>query len=188
MILCEVPHLLTGQVYLTCLYRAILVLGYYGLMRVGELTQGTHPVKSCNVHIGSNKNKILIVLYSSKTHSRVDYPQQIKISASQGSVNTLICPFKVVRDFLQVRDGYNDNNENFFIFSDGTSVKPDHFRKILADCIDRLNLNSKLYGMQSLRSGRACDLLKAGLSVEDIKRIGHWKSNAVYKYLRYVNN
>ena len=45
--------------------------------------------------------------------------------------------------------------------------------------------NSKLYTFHSERSRRALDLLKLGLSVETIKRLGRWKSNAVFRYLRY---
>ena len=41
-----------------------------------------------------------------------------------------------------------------------------------------------LYGTHSLRSGRTCDLYKLGLSVETIKKIGRWKSNAVFRYLK----
>ena len=39
--------------------------------------------------------------------------------------------------------------------------------------------------MHGICAGHACDLLDLGLSVEAIKKIGHWRSNAVYKYLKY---
>ena len=57
---------LQGQFYLKTLYTALFCLAYYGLMRIGELAQGPHSLKACNIHTGMNKNKILIVLYSSK--------------------------------------------------------------------------------------------------------------------------
>ena len=59
-----------GQGYLSMLYQAILAKGYYGLLRVGELTSGTHLIKAYNVHVGRLKNKFKIVLESSKRHSR----------------------------------------------------------------------------------------------------------------------
>ena len=39
-------------------------------MRIGELTEGPHVVKVTNVHAGINKDKIMIKLYSSKTHGK----------------------------------------------------------------------------------------------------------------------
>ena len=77
-LLFEIGRVFSKQVYLLVLYRAVFCLAYYGLMRIGELAEGTNPVKACDIHIASNKRKILIVLYTSKTHSEATYPQQIK--------------------------------------------------------------------------------------------------------------
>ena len=41
-----------SQPYLSKLYTAIIMLGFYGMMRIGELTTGDHPVKAEDVHIG----------------------------------------------------------------------------------------------------------------------------------------
>ena len=59
-----------NQLYLEHLYKAIFSLGYYGLMRVGELTvnEGGHTVKAKDVHLATNKEKLLVILYTSKTH------------------------------------------------------------------------------------------------------------------------
>ena len=43
-------------------------------------------------------------------------------------------------------------------------------------------LNSIVF--HGLRAGRAVDLLRMGVSFETIKKLGHWKSNIVYEYLR----
>ena len=83
LILFEVKRILPDQMYLQVMYRAIFCLAYYGLMRIGELVEGSHTVKASNIHIGVNKNKIMIVLYSSKTHGRDSYPQKIKMTSSK---------------------------------------------------------------------------------------------------------
>ena len=54
------------QPYLEILYKTIFCLAYYGMMRVGELTWSPHTVKACNIHVGHNKDKIQVVLYTSK--------------------------------------------------------------------------------------------------------------------------
>ena len=50
--------------------------------------------------------------------------------------------------------------------------------------LQKLKLNADLYNVHSLRIGHCGDLLKMGVSVETIKKIGRWKSNAVFNYLR----
>ena len=72
------------QVYLECMYQAIFCLAYYGMLRVGEMTLSPHTVKAGDIHVGHNKDKIQIVLYTSKTHGKESGPQKIKISALPG--------------------------------------------------------------------------------------------------------
>ena len=72
------------QPYLMILYQALFLLGYYGLMRVGELTTvdySDHTVKATNIHMSCNKEKLMVVLYSSKTHDHSNRPQTIKIES-----------------------------------------------------------------------------------------------------------
>ena len=76
MLLFEIDRVWPNQVYLIALYKAIFCLAYYGLMRVGELIQRDHPVKACDIHIGMNKDKIMLVLYTSKTHERGNHLQK----------------------------------------------------------------------------------------------------------------
>ena len=40
------------QQYLSRLYKAIFSSAYYGMLRVGEIVSGDHPVKAPDVHIG----------------------------------------------------------------------------------------------------------------------------------------
>ena len=57
-----------SQPYLAKLYTSLFATAYYGLFTVGELTAGTHPVRVTDIHVADNKNKILFVLCTSKTH------------------------------------------------------------------------------------------------------------------------
>ena len=97
------------------MYRALFCLAYYGLMRIGELANSPHSVKARNVHVGTNKDKIMLVLYSSKTHGTSTNPQKIKISVlgqeSNNKSNGLICPFESVRNYLALRGSYDNDCE-----------------------------------------------------------------------------
>ena len=188
MTLFELERIYASQPYLETLYKALFSLAYYGLMRVGELTEAKacHTLKACDVHMGINKNKILLILYSLKTHGQESEPQQIKISEVKQSVTrkNFFCPFSIVRSFINLRGGYNSQQEQFFVFNDQSNVNSNHFRKTLKLTLRRLNLDDTLYNTHSLRIGRTTDLFKAGYSIEQIKHIGRWRSNAVYKYIR----
>ena len=98
-----------NQPYLSILYQAIISTAYYGLFRIGELATGTHPVLAKDVHIGHNKNKILFVLRTSKTHWLDVKPQTVKITSTalspHGKIhecNKKLCPFQI---FARISDG-----------------------------------------------------------------------------------
>ena len=87
---------------------------------------------------------------------------------------------------MSLRKDYKNDQENFFIFKDKTPVAPYHVRTVLRKLLKTLNLESNYYDTHSLRIGRMSDLVKLGYSIEDVKRLGRWKSNAVYKYIKNV--
>ena len=168
MLLYELGRLYDSQPYLCCLFRAIFSLAYYGLMRIGELVSSQHTLKAKDVHMAINKNKLMVILYSSKMHDRA----------------SAFCPFKILRTYIKMRGDYTVQEEQFFLFSDKSQISPNLVQSVLQKLIDRLNLGSSLYGTHSFRISHGSDLIKYGFSIEQIKRMGQWKSNAVYKYLR----
>ena len=180
-----------NQWYLEVLYKTLFFICYYGLMRVSEVTDSLHVLKAKDVHVAAKKNKMLLVLYSSKTHDKSCRPQKIKITANmeECSIGTMqsnkhFCPFTLMRQFIQLRGDYENDKEEFFIFRDRTPVKALHSRQILKILVSRIGLDKRLYGMHSFRIGRTTDLVKLRYSIDEIKLLGRWKSNVVFKYIR----
>ena len=178
-----------SQPYLATLYSALLMTGYFGLLRVGELTSGEHPIKARDVHIGENKKKLLFILRTSKTHWSDVSPQLVKIASRKNTTapkgqKAGYCPFKIVEEYLAVRPEILNNDEQFFVFQDNSPVKPMHMRCTLKKLLTLSGFNCKLYSCHSLRIGRASDLRKMNLSVETIKKLGRWASNSVFLYLK----
>ena len=129
MILFEVECLYSQQRHLEILYKTIFVLAYYGLFRIGKLTWSTHRVRAKDVHIAVNKDKLLLILYTSKTHGKEARPQKIKIEAAQHDrrqKQRLFCPFKLARKYLNLRGNFYSDNDVFFIFGDQSPVKHFH--------------------------------------------------------------
>ena len=169
-------------------------MGYYGMFRIGELVVGCngndcHTIKATNVHVAKNKNKIMIMLYSSKTQGTGMAPQKIKITGKDNLKDrskAFFCPFTTIKQFLIARGNYSSESEPFFVFRSGIKVTHQHVRSTLSNLIKNVGLDPKVYGTHRLHAGRACDMLKFGYTVDEIKRAGRWKSNAVFRYLKNI--
>ena len=107
-------HFLTNnQPFLHKLYSALFTSAYYGLLRVGELTVGPHAILARDVRIGRNKDKVLFILRTSKTHWQDSKPQLVKLARDErkdknkryehclrtGNSKEAICPFKIIRTY-----------------------------------------------------------------------------------------
>ena len=124
----------------------------------------------------------MFILRSSKTHNKSSFPQTVKISQKQDNLKDkkirTYCPY---RRYLNNRGAFNDYEENFFVFKGGSPVEITQFHNTLKLMIKIAGFD---YSMHSLRGGHSLDLMSSGLSVETIKKLGRWKSNAVYNYLK----
>ena len=138
----------------------------------------------------------MFILRSSKTHSKGNKPQIVKISSKETidkSINDfhwknnvqLPCPYSLLGEYSRVRKPCESDAENFFVFRDGSPVTATDMRKCLKKMPTIAGFDQRLYSLHSLRSGRMGDLFKLGLPIDKIKQLGHWKSNAVFRYLRY---
>ena len=145
-----------GQLYVSILYKTIFIIGYYGLFRIGELVKGAHTIKAKNVHVAQNKEKILIMLYTSKMTGVNSHPQKIKITSvknHKSEPKRFFCPFLTIREFIRLRGGFSSNTEHFFVMQDGSEIAPMQVRKVLQKMIELLNLRPHLYNTHSLRLG-----------------------------------
>ena len=115
LILGEIGKIFKNQTYLKVMYRTMFAFAFYGLLRIGEVAQSPHVAKAKDVSIGTNKNKVLIVLYSSKTHGQESHPQKVKISKWGNSVR-LFCPFNLINSYKKLRPDYINDSEQFFVF------------------------------------------------------------------------
>ena len=187
VILFELGRIFQDQIYLLVMYRAFFALMYHGLFRIGELALGDHIVKACNVHVARNKDKLLFRLITSKTHNKGTKPQEVKITSHRsGNVKNVhhFCLFKLTRAFLTLHRDYIQGNEQFFVFRDKSPLKPIMVRRVLRQVLMRIGLNPDLYSLHSFHAGRTSDLIKLGYSIEEVKCLGRWKSNAVYAYIK----
>ena len=163
-----------NQVYLASLYKALFIMCYYGMMHVGEVTESQHVLKAKNIHIALNKDKLLLILYTSKTHGLWTGPQKIKITSNRNEktgsyLHRNFCPFTILRQYLKLRGDYIDEDEQFFIFSDRSPVKAFHASNLLKKILKSVGIDETLYAMHSFRIGRTSDLVKFGYPIEEVQ-------------------
>ena len=196
-----IPNLYTAgeQPYLVTLYQTMFLTAYFGLFRPGEITASPHCIKARDVHIGSNKRKLSFVLHTSKTHWKDVKLQIIKINGSEfdptgkrlemssilkDNQQHLLCPFTMIKYFVDVCKQRISDDEEFFIFRDRSPVTAEHMHLVLKNSLQILGLDADLYNLHSFRIGHCGDLYDMGVSVETIKKLGRWKSSIVYNYLK----
>ena len=180
------------QPFLNLLYQALFSTAYFGLFRVGELTESQHVIKAKDVHVGKNKMKMMFVLHTSKTHWFDKKPQTVKIASQQSESPAVtrnsrcnFCPFTLLQNYIAARGPRETDHEQFFVFRDKSPVTANNFRIILRKVLQELKLDPMVYGTQSLRAGRACDLAQIGIEIPKIQFLGRWSSGAIYTYLKH---
>ena len=185
LILHQISQIFSSQRYLILLYQAIFAAAYYGLLCISKVAKGPHTIKAHDVHIGVNKDKMLFTLRTFKTHGEDAMPQLVKITGLKSFSNKMLCPFVILRNYVQARQSIKNHSEVFFVFKDRSAIPPSGLWGVLHKCLVRAGFDAKLYSFHSLRSDHASDMMKMGISVETIKKIRRWKSNAIFCYLRH---
>ena len=164
-ILFEVERTYKQQPYPCTLYKAIFAIAYYGLLCIGEVTKSDHVIQARDINIATNKQKILIYLFSSKTHRKESRPQKVKIAAIDKTDSHFrhFCPFEILQNCMKIQGDYETLDEQFFVFPGNIPVEPDHICKVLKEMIKKLGLNPNDYVFHSMRAGRASDMAKMGI-------------------------
>ena len=161
-------------------------MGCFEYATIADMKSG-HALKAVDVHISRNKNKILLILHSSKTHTKGSKPQLIKIEGSSCGTkgrNGKYCPFLALREYIRFRRSVRNEDEQFFVYQDRNNVKATVFNTVLKKTIKSLGLRTEYYSLHCFRSGCMTDMHNMGIPLNTIQRLGRWKSNAVYTYIR----
>ena len=93
-------------------------------------------------------------------------------------------PFTVIDSYINIPPMALSEQEQFFVFRDNSPVHPGQVHQVLKSSIAVAGLDLMLYIFHCFWAGRSSDLVDLGLSVETIKKIGRWRSNVVFTYLK----
>jgi len=159
-------------------------LAYFGFLRVSEFTcqQGrennTRAICISDVSIVQEDcNKLNIILRFSKTDQ---VGQTALISITQHSVPDL-CPVRALAQFLAIRPSWDGL---LFRFFGGDPLTSQRFSRTLRKSVKALGLPPEHFSSHSFRIGAATSAAMCGVSEEQIKNMGRWKSTAYKSYIR----
>lgn len=172
-----------GQTYLFKMYRAVFLVAYYGMFRIGELGDSPHALQACDVKVSTNKTKFLLILRSSKTHGKGDHPHTVNIPqlVDVNFDNDLFNPYLALLDFQNIRP----KADNFFIHQDGSPLQVTHIRTMFKKVLKQANFDTEIFDFHSYRVGRATELLANSVPFEIVKKWGNWKSDSIWKYFKF---
>lgn len=163
------------------LFAAAYVTAFFGFFRVGELTT-SHNGGSVNclsvsdVTINSKEKTVMIRISRSKTDQ--EGRGSVIILRSTG---TDLCPFQSMLRFLNIRPKVSGP---LFCHFGGAPLTRYQFSAILQKAVNIVGLEGKGYKSHSFRIGAATSASVNGLSDEEIKILGRWRSGIVSSYIR----
>ena len=164
--------------YLRSLFKAMYTISFFGLMIIGEITANTLvDVKLFLDQVQLFPNHIVLTISNFK-HNTSKKPIEL-VLVKQKNVN--ICPVFALRNYLYLR---GTSSGPLFCLPNFTPITRDLFIRHLKVSLKFCQLNPSLYKSHSFRIGGASYYASIGLSDQQIRLIGRWKSNAFRKYIR----
>ena len=157
-------------------FRAIFLVGFFGLLRPGEIVRGANPHHTLQVNdISISRGQLTIRLPSSKTSVT---PQTITISARP---ELAYCPVKALTDFLQVRP---QGGSQLFLDASGAPITSARLSAVMKMVARECGLDASGISGHCLRIGGASHGAMHGMSELQLAEAGRWQSRAVRRYVR----
>lgn len=175
----DLSDLLSTSSKLDLVVKAIILVGFWGLARLGELTwHRDHPtifIRRRDVHFYDSGKRARITVRLAKT-SKPGELQFLHLSAQPNRLD----PINILHELLQRIAGAPDDP----LFPGSTPGKPMH-RSLVSNFLKANGpADTHRWSGHSLRIGGASFQRHAGRNIKSLKRLGRWRSNAYKVYIR----
>ena len=164
--------------YVHTMIRAMFLVAFHGLMRIGELTSVASKQPALMADNLSFREQHAILSITAFKHNNTGRPFQIVLSKQSDPV---LCPLLALTDYFKLR---GNSPGPLFCFPSLQPVPRTFFTNKLNLVLNLCGLNHKLYKSHSFRIGAASFYASTGLSDEQIRLLGRWKSTAFRRYIR----
>lgn len=162
------------------LFSAAFSLAFFGALRVGEVVleviRGRESRGLLLQDVTLSPSEVVLSIRNSKT-DQLGRGATLRLPATGGKGP---CPVKDTSKYLNLRP---QGQGPFFIHENGAPLARHQFAKVMRKVIAACGLTAADYAPHSFRIGAATSAAHWGLSVERIKNMGRWKSNAFRGYV-----
>ena len=164
--------------YHKALLKAMLTVGFFGLMRIGELTRSKEKVVPLNISQLTYYHSYISVSITHFKHNQKLKPLEVPLQ-----IQSLpeVCPVRHLSYYLSLR-GYEPGP--LFSFPTLSPIPRQFFSKHLARLISFTGFDGDRYKSHSLRIGGASYYASLGYTDTQIRLLGRWESNSFVKYIR----
>ena len=170
--LCDrIPWLATSH-FEECLFRAMFLMAFNLALRVGEITDSVHNIPLDQVIISPVQ---VTVSFKSFKHAPL-HPGTHTITASTSPY----CTVSALNKYLALRGPCPGPLFRLH----GKPVSRDIFAATLRCLLQQIGEKQSDFNTHSFRIGAATKWASKGFSDIQIKRLGRWRSNAVFGYIR----
>lgn len=168
----------TQGVYYRALFRAMYTVSFFGLMRMGEVT--TDKFGKVIVYFKQLKfyKDYIILSITDFKHNHSGKPFEIVLTRNE---NKIICPVNSLYTFIKYR---GIGNGPLFCFPDMSPVSREFYCAQLKYNLTFCGLDPNFYQSHSFRIGSCSYLALLGMSDEQIRTMGRWKTNVFKRYIR----
>lgn len=183
----SLPHICSSQ-FESTMFKAVFLGAFFGFLRVGEFAVGSNSQVQESVLVfgdvqfsqsGSQEQFVVLNFRQSKNNQR-GLPQRIRlVPASCPS----LCPVLGFVDFVAICPVFAGP---FFCHFDRSSLTRHQFNSVLRKAVSFAGLGGQCIRGHSFRIGAASSAAAFGVSHDDIRAMGRWRSNAFLSYIRPI--
>lgn len=170
-----------ANIYEQKLFKAAFTLAFAGLLRVGEITyskgRDLSKILSKNDVLLTRDGKSLIVKLRFSKTDQTGKGVTLEIPKSESA----LCPIKSINEYLSVRSVADGP---FFCHFSGAPLTRYQFSAILSKSLKHSGSDTNRFKAHSFRIGGATTLSMSGYTIDEIKKMGRWKSSAYKSYIR----
>ena len=178
----ERTHTGTTQGWIAARDATLILLAYYGFLRGSEVVR----MRRGEVRIGRSEDgaDMLVVKVDRMAKNDAERKGHERLVTRQTEGEGDMCAVEAVRRWLTTPPRAGPQGA-LFPTEKGGEMSVDTPRGRLKHWLTKSGVtDAGAYGFHSLRAGGATQAAKNGVSEEDIKRHGNWKSDAVRAYIR----
>ena len=175
------------EAYDKTMIKAMFLLMFYGLLRVGEITIGKQADKSKVINFNDVKVYAKGAKFSSLAITMRDFKHNLptnSVTIKIKATHREFCPVSHVMAYLGKRGG---DQGPLFVKKSGNPVSRAFFRKYFTACVAHTGLDKSKYKPHCFRIGGTTRYAELGYSDAVIQRMGRWKSPAFRRYIRMAS-